>query len=150
MLCRLILQCSTPKRAKRMMLARMTWTKILPIFAIVQLLSHVWLFATPCSILGFPVLHHLQEFAQTHINWVGDATQPSHPLLPLLLLPSVSPRIRVFPNELALRSRWTKYWSFSQQRRGNQPGVHCFPMQAMPHLSWKLLMIERILPLIPF
>ena len=35
-----------------------------------------------CSTTGFPVLHYLQEFAQIHIHWVGDAIQPSHPLLP--------------------------------------------------------------------
>ena len=29
----------------------------------------------------FPVHHHLPELAQTHIHWVGDAIQPSHPLL---------------------------------------------------------------------
>ena len=34
-----------------------------------------------CSTPGFPVLHHLPELAQTHIHWVGDAIQPSHPLL---------------------------------------------------------------------
>ena len=28
---------------------------------------------------GFPVLHYLSEFAQTHIHWVGDAIQPSRP-----------------------------------------------------------------------
>ena len=33
--------------------------------------------------------------------------------LPLLLLPSISPSIRVFSNESALRIRWPKYWSFS-------------------------------------
>ena len=33
-----------------------------------------------CSMPGFPVLHHLQEFAQTHVHWVSDAIQPSHPL----------------------------------------------------------------------
>ena len=32
---------------------------------------------------------------------------------PLLLLPSIFPSIRVFSNELALRIRWPKYWSFS-------------------------------------
>ena len=36
---------------------------------------------TDCSTLGFPVLHHLPELAQTHVHWVGDAIQPSHPLL---------------------------------------------------------------------
>ena len=33
-----------------------------------------------CSTPGLPVLHHLLEFAQTHVHRVGDAIQPSHPL----------------------------------------------------------------------
>ena len=33
-----------------------------------------------CSIPGFLILHYLPEFAQTHVHWVGDAIQPSHPL----------------------------------------------------------------------
>ena len=64
-----------------------------------------------CSMPGFPVLHHLPEFAQTHIHWVSDAIQPSHPLSSLL--PSVFPSIRVFSNESALRIRRLKYWSSS-------------------------------------
>ena len=34
-----------------------------------------------CSTPGFPVHHQLPELAQTHVHWVGDAIQPSHPLL---------------------------------------------------------------------
>ena len=34
-----------------------------------------------CSTSGFSVHHHLPEFTQIHIHWVGDAIQPSHPLL---------------------------------------------------------------------
>ena len=34
-----------------------------------------------CSTPGFPVLPHLLEFAQTHVHWVSDAIQTSHPLL---------------------------------------------------------------------
>ena len=34
-----------------------------------------------CSTPGLPVHHQLPEFAQTHVHWVGDAIQPSHPLL---------------------------------------------------------------------
>ena len=30
-----------------------------------------------CSILGFPVYHRLPELAQTHVDWVGDAIQPT-------------------------------------------------------------------------
>ena len=50
----------------------------------VQLLIHVRLFVTPmdCSTPVFPVLHYLLDLAQTHVHWVGDAIQPSHPLSP--------------------------------------------------------------------
>ena len=34
-----------------------------------------------CNTPSFPVLHYLLEFAQTHIHWIDDAIQPSHPLL---------------------------------------------------------------------
>ena len=34
-----------------------------------------------CSKPGLPVHHQLPEFTQTHVHWVGDAIQPSHPLL---------------------------------------------------------------------
>ena len=63
-----------------------------------------------CSMSGFCILHYLQEFAQTHISWLDDAIQPSHPLL---LLPAIFPSVRVFSNDLALCIRWPKYWSFS-------------------------------------
>ena len=33
-----------------------------------------------CSTPGFPVLHYLPEFAQTHVHWVSNIIQPSHPL----------------------------------------------------------------------
>ena len=35
-----------------------------------------------CSTPGFPVLHYLLECAETHIHWISDAIQPSHPLSP--------------------------------------------------------------------
>ena len=45
---------------------------------------------------GFPVLHYLLEFAQTHVHWVGDATQPSHPLLSPSPTLSLSQQQRLF------------------------------------------------------
>ena len=60
-----------------------------------------------------PILYHLTELAQFHVHWVGDAIQQSLPLFPLLFLPSIFPRIRIFSNESALYVRWPKYWSFS-------------------------------------
>ena len=58
-------------------------------------------FATPtdCSTPGFPVLHYLPEFAQTHVHWVRDAVCLIFCRC-LLLLPSIFPR--VFSNESAL------------------------------------------------
>ena len=41
---------------------------------------------TDCSTPGFPVLHHLTKFAQTHVHWVSDAIQPAHPLSLLMQL----------------------------------------------------------------
>ena len=35
-----------------------------------------------CSIPAFPVLHYLPEFVQTHVHWVSDAIQSSHPVSP--------------------------------------------------------------------
>ena len=50
---------------------------------VVQSLSRVRLCDTmDCSTTGFPVLHYLLEFAQTHVHSVSDAIQPSHPLPP--------------------------------------------------------------------
>ena len=69
-----------------------------------------------CSMPGLPVLHQLLELAQTHIHWVSDAIQPSHPLLspspPAFNLSHPIP-IRVFSKESVLCIRWPKYWSFS-------------------------------------
>ena len=62
---------------------------------------------------GLPVHHQLPKFTQTHVHWVGDAIQPSHPLSspsPPTLNPSQHQGLFI---ESALRIRWPKYWSFS-------------------------------------
>ena len=77
-------------------------------FSSVQSLSRVWLCEPmDCSMPGLPVHHQLPEFTQTHVHWVSDAMQLSHPL------PSSFTSIRVFSNESVLHTRWPKYWSFS-------------------------------------
>ena len=68
---------------------------------------------TDCSMPGLALHHQLSELTQTHVHWVSDALQPSHPLL------SPSPptfnlsQHQVFSNESVLCIRWPKYWSFS-------------------------------------
>ena len=66
-----------------------------------------------CSTPGFPVLHYLLEFAQTHVHWVDDAIPPSHPLSPPSPPAFNLSSIRDFPYELAFCIRWPKYWSLS-------------------------------------
>ena len=65
-----------------------------------------------CSTPGFPIHHQLLELAQTHVKWVSDAIQPSHPLSSTSHLPSIFSSIRVFSTELVLCIRRPKYWSF--------------------------------------
>ena len=87
--------------------------RILKVYFIVQSLSCVRLFAMDCSMSGFPVLLHLLELAQIHVQ---PSEVPSNHLIfchPLLIPPSIFPNIGVFSNESVLRIRWPKYWSFS-------------------------------------
>ena len=68
-----------------------------------------------CSMPGFPVPHHLPEFAQVHVLWVGDAIQLFHPLSPSS--PSafnVSQHQGLDArNGLAVCIRWPKCWNFN-------------------------------------
>ena len=62
---------------------------------------------------GFPVVHHLPELAQTHVQWVSDAIHSFCPLSSLSPPVFNLSSIRIFSNELAVHIRWPKYWSFS-------------------------------------
>ena len=79
---------------------------------------------------GLPVHHQLPQLTQTHVHWVGDTIQPSHPLSSPSPLPSIFPSIRVFSNESALRIRWPKYWSlsFNISPSNEHPGLISFGM----------------------
>ena len=73
-----------------------------------------------CSTPSLPVHHQLQELAQTHVYWISNAVQPSHPLL--------SPSPPVFNHsqhqglfqESVLRIRWPKYWEFQLHHQSFQ------------------------------
>ena len=56
---------------------------------------------------------------------------------PLLLLPSIFPSIRIFPNESALHIRWPKYWSFSFNisSSNEHPGLISFRMDWLDLLA---------------
>ena len=82
---------------------------------VLQLLSHVWLFATPWTAASQPSLFFTISWSLLKLISI-DSVMPSNHLIlshPLLLLPSIFPNIRVFSDESALCIRWPKYWSFS-------------------------------------
>ena len=66
-----------------------------------------------CSTPGLPVYHQPPEFTQTHVHCVGDAIQPSHPLLSHSPTAFNLPQHQGLSNESVLSIRWPKYWSFS-------------------------------------
>ena len=80
----------------------------------VQLLSHVWLFATPWTAV---YQSSLLINSRTLLKLMSiELVMPSNHLIlchSLLLLPSIFPSIRVFSNESVLHIRWPTYWRFS-------------------------------------
>ena len=85
------------------------------VFSSVQSLSRVRLFATPWTAACQASLSITNS--QSLLKLISiESVMPSNHLIfccPLLLSPSIFPRIRVFSNESALSIRWPKYWSFS-------------------------------------
>ena len=84
-------------------------------FSSVQLLSRVWFFSTPWITAHQASLFITNYWSPPKAMSIKSVMPFNHLILccPLLLLPSIFPRIRVFSNELALHIRWPKYWSFS-------------------------------------
>ena len=88
---------------------------------------------------GFPVLH----ISQTLLKLISvESVMPSNHLILCSLLPPIPPNIRVFSNELTLRMRWPKYWSFSFSIRPSNeyPGLISFRMDWL-----NLLAVQGIL-----
>ena len=85
------------------------------VFSSVQSLSRVSLFETPWIAARQASLSISNSRSSLRLTSI-ESVMPSSPLilcLPLFLLPSIPPSIRVFSNESTLRMRWPKYWSFS-------------------------------------
>ena len=85
------------------------------VVAIVQLLSHIWLIVTSRTATSQASLSSTISQSLLKFMSIESVRLAKHLVLyhPHLLLPSISPSIRVFSNELALHSRQTKYSSFS-------------------------------------
>ena len=89
--------------------------QIFKIFSSVQSLSHVRLFATPWTAARQASLSITNSWSLLKFMSIESVMASNHPILchPLLLLPSIFPRIRVFSNVSFLCIRQPKYWSFS-------------------------------------
>ena len=84
-------------------------------FSSVQSLTHVRLSATPWTTACQASLS-ITNSQNSPKPMSTESVIPSNHLSlcrPLLLLPSIFPKIRVFSNDSALHIRWPKYWSFS-------------------------------------
>ena len=88
---------------------------VVVIVVIVQLLSCVRLFATPWTAAHQASLSFTVSYSLLKLMPIELVMSSNHLILchPLLLLPSIFPRIRVFSNESTPGIRWPKYWSFS-------------------------------------
>ena len=84
-------------------------------FSFVQSVSHAWLFVTPWTAACQASLSITISQSLLKLMSIESVMPSNHLILcnPLLLLPSIFPRIKVFSNESVLWSRWPKYWSFS-------------------------------------
>ena len=93
----------------------MLWFLVLHSILSVQLINHIWFFATPWTAApqASPSITNSRSLLKLRYSEV--VTTFNHLILchPLLILPSIFPSIRVFSSETVLHIRWPKYWSFS-------------------------------------
>ena len=105
----------------------------------VQSPSQVRLYATPWIAARQASLSITNSWSSLKLTSIESVMPFSHLILchPLLLLPSIFPRIRVFSNESALHIRWPKYWSFSFNigPSNEHPGLIFFRMDWLDLLA---------------
>ena len=105
----------------------------------VQLLSRVWLFATPWFAARQASLSITSSRSLCKLMSIEMVMPSSHLILwrPLLLLPPIPPSIKIFSNESTLCMRWPKYWSFSFSisPSNEHPGLIYFRMDWLDLLA---------------
>ena len=92
------------------------------LLVVVQSLSRVQLFVTQWTAACQASLFIINSWSLLKLTSIQSVMPSNHLILCclLLLLPSVFPSIRVFPNESALHIRWPKYWSFNFSIRSSK------------------------------
>ena len=84
---------------------------------------------------GLPVHHQLPEFTQTHVHRVGDAIQPSHPLVPFSSCPQSFPASGSFQMSQLFVSGGQRSFSFSISPSNEHPGLISFRMDWLDLLA---------------
>ena len=106
---------------------------------LVQLLSRVWLFATPWTVARQASLSITNSQSSPKLMCIESVMPSSHLILclPLLLLPPIPPSVRIFFNESTLLMRWPIYWSFSFSisPSSEHPGLISFRMDWLDLLT---------------
>ena len=115
-------------------------------FSSVQSLSRVQLFATPWIAARQASLSITNSQSSFKLTSIESVMPSSHLILcrPLLLLPSISPSIRVFSNEPTLRMRWPKYWSFSFSIIPSKDGQNFLPHPLTSRKGWEVASDEAL------
>ena len=110
-------------------------------FSSVQSLSRVQLFTTPWTPARQASLSITNSQSPPKPVSIKSVMPSNHLILcrPVLLLPSIFPSIRIFPNESALPIRWPKYWSFSFSISPSKehPGLISFTMDWLDLLAFQ-------------
>ena len=108
-------------------------------FSSVQLLSCIWLFATPWTAAHQASLSITNSQSPPKPMSIESVMPSNHVIFCclLLLLPSIFPSIRVSSNGSALHIRWSKYWSFSFNisPSNEHPGLISFRMDWLDRLA---------------
>ena len=107
-----------------------------------------------CSTLGLPAYFQLPELAQTHVHWVSDAIQPSHPLSspspPTFNLSSISVFFNENSHSVQFRSVTQSCPTFCDSMDCSTPGItvhHQLPEFMQIHVHWVSDIIQPFQPL---
>ena len=123
------------------------WTSYMSLwgYSSVQLLSRVWLFATPRTAAHQSSLSITNSQSLLKLMSIASVIPSNHLILcHPLLSPSIFPSIRVCSSESVLLIRWPKYWSFSISPSNEHSGLISFRMDWLD-----LLAVQGILESFP-
>ena len=90
-----------------------------------------------CNMPGFPILHYFPEFAKTHVQWIGDANQPSYPVIPFSSCLQSFPASGSFP--------MSRFFAPGSQSIGASASASVLPMNVQ---SWFPLRLAGLISLL--